>query len=153
MDLPSTLIFDRAFIDGQWVDSDTRASFAIIDPATAEVIAHVPNMGAVETARAITAAQTALPAWSSMTAKARADIMRRWFKLILAHQEQLAAIITRECGKPLSEARSEVVNGAAFVEWFGEEAKRLYGEVIPAPDNTSRIFTLRQAIGVSAAIT
>lgn len=153
MDLPSALIFDRAFIDGLWVESKSRETFPVTDPATGETISHVPDMGAKDTGYAIAAAQNAFPAWAAKTAKARAEILMRWFKLILAHQDQLATLITRECGKPLTESRSEVVNGAAFIEWFAEEAKRLYGEIIPAPDNTSRIFTLRQPIGVAAAIT
>lgn len=153
MDLPSDLIFQQAFIDGQWSDSDSGATYAITNPATGETITSVPDMGRGETARAIAAAGKAMPAWAAMTAKARAGILRNWFNLIMANQETLAKIITLECGKPLTESRGETAYGAAFVEWFAEEAKRLYGEVIPAPDTTSRIITLRQPVGVSAAIT
>lgn len=153
MDLPSDLIFSQAFIDGLWTDSATGATYPITNPATGEVIASVPDMGRNETARAIDAAEKARPAWAALTAKTRAATLRTWFDLVMAHQEELANIVTRECGKPLSEARGEVAYGASFIEWFGEEAKRLYGEVIPSPSDNSRIVTLRQPIGVSAAIT
>jgi len=153
MDLPSDLIFSQAFIDGLWTDSATGATYPVTNPANGEVIASVPDMGRVETARAIDAAEKARPAWAALTAKARAATLRAWFDLVMAHQEELANIVTLECGKPLSEARGEVAYGASFIEWFGEEAKRLYGEVIPSPSDNSRIVTLRQPIGVSAAIT
>lgn len=153
MDLPSDLIFSQAFIDGLWTDSATGATYPVTNPATGDVIASVPDMGRVETARAIDAAEKARPAWAALTAKARAATLRTWFDLVMAHQEELANIVTLECGKPLSEARGEVAYGASFIEWFGEEAKRLYGEVIPSPSANSRIVTLRQPIGVSAAIT
>lgn len=153
MELTADLIFHQAFIDGQWMDSATGATYPVTNPATNETIATVPDMGRAETARAIAAANAALPAWSALTAKARAKVLRDWFNLIVAHQEDLAKIITLECGKPLAEARGETAYGAAFVEWFSEEAKRIYGEVIPTPDSASRIITLRQPIGVAAAIT
>ena len=153
MDLPSDLIFSQAFIDGLWTDSATGATYPVTNPATGDVIASVPDMGRVETARAIDAAEKARPAWAALTAKARAATLRAWFDLVMAYQEDLANIVTLECGKPLSEARGEVAYGASFIEWFGEEAKRLYGEVIPSPSDNSRIVTLRQPIGVSAAIT
>ena len=153
MDLPTDLLFRQAFIAGQWTDADSGATYPITNPATQDTIAEVPDMGRAETQRAIAAAEAAMPAWAAMTAKARATILRDWFNLIMAHQEQLASLMTQECGKPLAESRGEVAYGAAFVEWFAEEAKRLYGEVIPSPDTTSRIVTIRQPIGVSAAIT
>jgi len=153
MDLPTDLIFSQAFIDGLWTDSATGATYPVTNPANGDVIASVPDMGRVETARAIAAADKARPAWAALTAKARAATLRTWFDLVMAHQEELARIVTLECGKPLSEARGEVAYGASFIEWFGEEAKRLYGEVIPSPADNSRIVTLRQPIGVSAAIT
>ena len=153
MDLPTDLIFSQAFIDGLWTDSATGAIYPVTNPANGDVIASVPDMGRVETARAIAAADKARPAWAALTAKARAATLRTWFDLVMAHQEELARIVTLECGKPLSEARGEVAYGASFIEWFGEEAKRLYGEVIPSPADNSRIITLRQPIGVSAAIT
>ena len=153
MDLPSDLIFSQAFIDGLWTDSATGATYPVTNPATGDIIASVPDMGRAETARAIDAAEKARPAWAALTAKTRAATLRTWFDLVMAHQEALANIVTLECGKPLSEARGEVAYGASFIEWFGEEAKRLYGEVIPSPADNSRIVTLRQPIGVSAAIT
>ncbi|HEY9081505.1 NAD-dependent succinate-semialdehyde dehydrogenase [Magnetovibrio sp.] len=153
MDLPANLIFSQAFIDGLWTDSANGATYPITNPATGEVIATVPDMGRDETARAIAAAEKARPAWAAQTAKTRAAILRTWFDLIMGHQEELAKIVTLECGKPLGEARGEVAYGASFIEWFGEEAKRLYGEVIPSPAGNSRIVTLRQPIGVAAAIT
>jgi len=153
MDLPSNLIFSQAFIDGLWTDSNTATTYPILNPATGDIITTVPDMGRVETAHAIEAAEHAWAPWAAKTAKTRADILRDWFTLLLKHQDALATLITLECGKPLTEARKEVAYGAAFIEWFAEEAKRLYGDVIPSPTSDSRIVTLRQPIGVSAAIT
>jgi len=153
MDLPSDLIFSQAFIDGRWADSAASATYPVTNPANGDIITSVPDMGRAETAQAIAAANKARPAWAAQTAKARTSILRAWFELIMAHQEELANIVTLECGKPLAESRGEVAYGASFIEWFAEEAKRLYGEVIPSPSGNSRIVTLRQPIGVAAAIT
>jgi succinate-semialdehyde dehydrogenase/glutarate-semialdehyde dehydrogenase len=139
-----------AFINGEWVKSG--ATFPVYDPATGEEIARVPNLGTREAAEAIDAATAALPAWSARTAKERADIMRRWFDLIIANAEELAALMTREQGKPLSESRSEVAYGASFVEWFAEEGKRAYGHTIPTTIGAKRYLTIKQPIGVVAAI-
>ncbi|WP_020396963.1 NAD-dependent succinate-semialdehyde dehydrogenase [Thiolinea disciformis] len=149
----SDLLKTAAFINNQWVQADSGKTLAVTNPATGELLAKVPDMGAAETARAIAAAEAALPAWRGKTAKERAVIMRRWFELIMANQEDLAQLMTAEQGKPLAEARGEVAYGASFVEWFAEEAKRVYGDVIPSPANDKRLVVLKQPIGVVAAIT
>jgi succinate-semialdehyde dehydrogenase/glutarate-semialdehyde dehydrogenase len=145
------LLRDQAYIDGAWVDATT--TFPVSDPASGEVLARVPELGATETRRAIEAANTAWPAWRELTAKQRASIMRKWFDLILANADDLALLMTREQGKPLAEAKGEVVYGASFVEWFAEEGKRIYGDVIPSPAADRRLVVLKQPIGVCAAIT
>ncbi|NYZ14362.1 NAD-dependent succinate-semialdehyde dehydrogenase [Azospirillum sp. RWY-5-1] len=147
------LFRDRAFIDGNWVAADDGATFAVDDPATGNAIGHVPMMGEVETRRAIAAAQAALPAWRARTAKERATVLRAWFDLILASQEDLARLLTAEQGKPLAEARGEVAYAASFIEWFAEEAKRVYGDTIPAPRPENRLIVIKQPVGVVAAIT
>jgi len=146
-------LVDRAFIGGAWVGADSGATFAVINPATGETLGSAPDMGAAETRRAIEAAEKALPAWRDRPAKERAQIMRRWFELIMAEQERLARIITAEQGKPLFEARGEIAYGASYVEWFAEEGKRVYGDIVPGPAMDRRILVLKQAIGVTAAIT
>jgi succinate-semialdehyde dehydrogenase/glutarate-semialdehyde dehydrogenase len=123
------------------------------NPATAQRLGSIPNMGAAETRRAIAAAEAALPAWRARTAKDRATIMRRWFDLLVEHQEDLATLMTAEQGKPLAESKSEILYAASFIEWFAEEAKRLYGDVIPGHQSDKRILVLRQPVGVVAAIT
>ncbi|MBI1868761.1 MAG: NAD-dependent succinate-semialdehyde dehydrogenase [Methylocystis sp.] len=143
----------HAFIDGAWVGADSGASFPVHDPAARSVLGHVPDMGAAEAGRAIAAAARALPAWRGKTAKERAHIMRRWHALIMAEQERLARIITAEQGKPLAESRGEVAYGAAFIDWFAEEGRRIYGDVIPAQGADKRILVFKQPIGVTAAIT
>jgi succinate-semialdehyde dehydrogenase/glutarate-semialdehyde dehydrogenase len=141
---------NAALIGGQWV---TGADvFPVVDPATGKEIARVPNLGAKETRDAIDAAQAAFPAWSGKTAKERAQILRRWFDLIIADTEPLAQLMTSEQGKPLAEARGEVAYGASFVEWFAEEGKRAYGHTIPTTMPTKRFITIKQPIGVVAAI-
>ena len=140
-----------ALIDGEWVTS--AKTFAVTDPATGEEIAAVPDLGAKEAAHAIDAASRALPAWSAKTAKERAAILRRWFDLITAETESLAQLMTTEQGKPLAEARVEVGYGASFVEWFAEEGKRAYGRTIPTTAASKRYITIKQPIGVVAAIT
>ncbi len=126
------LLRQQCYINGEWCDADNKATFPVTNPATGEVIGHVPKMGAAETHRAIDAANAAWPAWRRKTAKERAAILRRWFDLMLANQEDLAVLMTSEQGKPLAEAQGEIVYGASFVEWFAEEAKRIYGDTIPA---------------------
>ncbi|RJG01435.1 NAD-dependent succinate-semialdehyde dehydrogenase [Noviherbaspirillum sedimenti] len=147
------LLRQQAYIDGSWVNADLGATNAIRNPANGETIAHVPDMGGDETRRAIAAADAALPAWRAKTAKERAAILRKWFELIMANQEDLAQIMTLEQGKPLAEARGEVAYGASFIEWFAEEGKRVYGETIPAPQGDKRLVVIKQAVGVTAAIT
>jgi succinate-semialdehyde dehydrogenase / glutarate-semialdehyde dehydrogenase len=147
------LFRQRAFVNGQWIDADDRSSFPVTNPADGAVLGQVPNMGAEETRRAIGAAEAAWPGWRNRTAKERAAILRGWYDLILASQEDLAQLMTCEQGKPLAEARSEVVYGAAFVEWFAEEAKRTYGDAIPQSQADRRLLVIKQPIGVCAAIT
>jgi succinate-semialdehyde dehydrogenase/glutarate-semialdehyde dehydrogenase len=147
------LLRDRALIDGHWLEADSGARCSVTDPASGETIARVPDMGALETRRAIDAAERALPAWRARTAKDRAALLRRWYELILAHADDLAMLMTREQGKPLAEARGEVVYGASFVEWFAEEGKRAYGEVVPTYAADRRVLVLKQPIGVVGAIT
>ena len=147
------LLLSAAYLDGRWQAADDGQSLPVCDPASGQEIACVPLMGAAETARAIDAAARALPAWQARTAKERAAILRRWFELIVGNGEDLAQLITAECGKPLAEARGEVAYGASFVEWFAEEGKRAYGETIPSPAGDRRLLTIRQPIGVCAAIT
>ena len=143
----------QAYVDGAWVEADSGTTFDVLNPATQATIAAVPDMTRAEVARAVDAAHKAQPGWAQTTAKERAAVMRRWFELIMARQEDLARVMTAECGKPLPEAMGEVGFGASFIEWFAEEGKRLYGEVIPSPFPDSRLVTLRQPIGVAAAIT
>ncbi|MBK1664798.1 succinate-semialdehyde dehydrogenase (NADP(+)) [Rhodospirillum rubrum] len=147
------LLKDKAYIDGAWVAADDGRDFPVLDPATGREIGRVPNMGAAETRRAIDAAAAAWPEWRARTAKDRAAVLRRWYGLIMDNQEALAVLMTAEQGKPLGEARGEIAYGASFVEWFAEEGKRLYGEVVPAHGTDKRILTLREPIGVVAAIT
>lgn len=149
----SNLLRTRAYIDGAWLDADGDARFEVRNPADGSVIASVPDMGATESQRAIAAAEAALPAWRARTAKERAAVLRRWFELILANQEDLAVLMTAEQGKPLAEARGEVAYGASFIEWFAEEGKRIYGDVIPPHGADKRIVVIKQPIGVVAAIT
>ena len=145
------LLQTRAFIDGAWVDAAT--TFPVHDPATGELLAQVSELGVAETRHAIEAANAAWPAWRMQTAKQRATILRRWFDLIIANADDLALLMTCEQGKPLAEAKGEIVYGASFVEWFAEEGKRIYGDVIPSPAADRRLVVLKQPIGVCAAIT
>src|SRR3954466_15205086 len=127
------LFREQCYIDGQWLGADSRKSFAVDNPATGETLGSVPDMGRAETRRAIEAAERAWPSWRDKTAKERAVILRKWFDLMMANQEDLAQIMTAEQGKPLSESRGEIAYGASFIEWFAEEGKRTYGETIPSP--------------------
>ncbi|HXF78059.1 MAG TPA: NAD-dependent succinate-semialdehyde dehydrogenase [Usitatibacter sp.] len=147
------LFRESAYIDGAWVEADSRARFEVDNPADGTVVGRVPNMGVAETKRAIAAAEAALPAWRALPAKERSKILRKWFDLIVANADDLALILTTEQGKPLAEARGEVLYGASFVEWFAEEAKRVYGDVIPSPTDDRRLVVIKQPIGVVAAIT
>jgi len=147
------LFRDRAYVDGQWAEADARKRFDVDNPADATVIGSVPDMGAAETRRAIEAANAALPAWRALPAKERSRILRKWYELIVANADDLALLLTTEQGKPLAEAKGEILYGASFVEWFAEEAKRIYGDVIPSPTPDRRLIVLKQPIGVVAAIT
>ncbi len=148
------LLKTEALIDGAWLPAqDAGARFAVDDPATGAELAQVADLGPVDCAAAISAANKAWPAWRSKTAKERAAVMMKWFALIHQHADDLARIMTAEQGKPLPEARGEVIYGASFIEWFAEEARRVYGETIPSTDASKRILVLKQPVGVCAAIT
>ena len=148
-----TLFRQQAFLAGQWCAADAGQSIAVHNPATAELLGSVPNMGATETQRAIHAAHAALPAWRAETAAQRGQFLRRWFELMMQHQEDLALLMTLEQGKPLTEARGEIAYAASFLEWFAEEGKRAYGDMLPSPASSSRLMVIKQPIGVCAAIT
>jgi len=146
-----SLLRDQCLIDGQWISSEHRID--VTNPATGARVGSVPRLGAPETERAVLAAQTAWPAWRVRTAKERAAVLRRWYELIQAHADDLARIMTAEQGKPLAEARGEITYAASFIEWFAEEARRVYGDTIPAPLSSQRIVVTKEPIGVCAAIT
>ena len=148
-----SLFETRAFLGGEWADADDGKTFDVSNPARGDVIAKVADVTRAETARAIEAARIAQKDWAKRTGKERAAILRKWFDLMIANADDLAAIMTAEQGKPLAEARGEVLYGASFIEWFGEEAKRVYGETIPGHQPDKRITVLRQPIGVAAGIT
>jgi succinate-semialdehyde dehydrogenase/glutarate-semialdehyde dehydrogenase len=148
-----SLLCERGYVDGAWAAADDGTTLLVHNPATGERLGVIPNMGRNETRRAIAAAAAALPAWSARTAKDRSIVLRRWFDLIMQHQDDLAVLMTAEQGKPLAEARGEIAYAASFIEWFAEEAKRLYGDVIPGHQADKRILVLRQPVGVVAAIT
>jgi succinate-semialdehyde dehydrogenase/glutarate-semialdehyde dehydrogenase len=147
------LFREQCYVDGTWIDAVSRKTIAVTDPATGETVGTVPSLGVEETRRAIAAAEAALPAWRAKTGKERAAILRKWFELITAAQDDLAYLMTREQGKPLAESKGEVAYGASFIEWFAEEAKRVYGDVIPQTVGSRRILVLKQPVGVCAAIT
>jgi len=149
----SRLLHTQSYIDGQWIAADNGATYTIRNPADASAIAEVADVGVAETIRAIAAAEKALPAWREKTAKERAALLRRWFTLIMENQEDLARLLSWEQGKPLAESRIEVAYGANFIEWYAEEAKRVYGEIIPHDKPGRRMLVLRQPIGVVAAVT
>ncbi|MND97773.1 Glutarate-semialdehyde dehydrogenase DavD [compost metagenome] len=154
MELKDPSLFrQQAYLNGQWCEADHGTRTDIFNPATGDKLGSVPNMGRAETRRAILAAQAAQPAWRRLTAKERAGRLRNWFELIMANQEDLAQIMTAEQGKPLAEARGEVAYAASFIEWFAEEAKRAYGDVIPAHAADKRILVQKEPVGVTAAIT
>jgi succinate-semialdehyde dehydrogenase / glutarate-semialdehyde dehydrogenase len=147
------LLRNRAYLGGQWSEAPGGASFEVLNPATREPLGTVPDMGVPETRRAIEAAAQAFPAWAARTARERAAILRRWFDLVMASQDDLATLMTAEQGKPLAEARGEIAYGASFLEWFAEEGKRLYGDLVPGHQADRRLMVLRQPVGVVAAIT
>src|SRR6187401_555678 len=141
------------YIDGAWVNARSNATINVDNPATGEIVGTVPKLGGAETRDAIEAAERALPAWRKKTAKERGAVLRKWFDLMLQHQDDLAKLMTVEQGKPLAESKGEVAYAAAFLEWFGEEAKRIYGDTIPGHQPDKRIFAIKQPIGVVACIT
>ena len=147
------LFRQQAYIDGRWCDADHGRSLDVHDPANGERLGQVPLMGGAEAVRAIEAANAALEGWRAKTAKERAQILRRWFELLLEHEEDLARLMTFEQGKPLHEALGEIRYAASFIEWFAEEGKRIYGDVIPSPSADKRLLVIKQGIGVCAAIT
>ncbi len=147
------LLRQQCYIDGAWVDADNGATLDVTNPATGELVARVPKMGAAETRRAIEAAERAWPAWKRKPAKERSVILRRWFELMMAAQEDLAVILTAEQGKPLAEAKGEIAYGASYLEWYAEEGKRVYGDTIPTHQADKRVVVLKEPIGVCAAVT
>jgi len=148
-----TLLPNKAYVAGEWVDAADGATFAVTNPARGDIIARVPDLTRADAARAIAAADKARHEWAARTGKERAAILRKWYDLCLVHQDDLGTILTAEQGKPLPEAKGEVVYGASFIEWFGEEAKRIYGETIPGHQRDKRITVIKQPIGVAASIT
>jgi len=147
------LFHEACYIDGAWVSSPGNAAISVDNPATGELLGSVPKLGAAEARAAVNAAHAAFPAWSRKTGKERAAVLRRWFDLMMENQEDLARLMTLEQGKPLAESKGEVAYAAAFLEWFGEEAKRVYGDTIPGHQADKRIVVLKQPIGVVACIT
>ncbi|CAM4201330.1 NADP-dependent succinate-semialdehyde dehydrogenase [Kerstersia similis] len=147
------LLRTQAYIGGQWVDADSGKTFPVTNPADLSLITNVPSLGEAETDRAIQAAEQALPAWRALTAKQRSALLRRWFELMMENQEDLARLLSLEQGKPLAESRGEIAYGASFIEWFAEEAKRIYGDIIPQDRSGRRLLVVKQPIGVVAAIT
>ncbi|MGY2399727.1 NADP-dependent succinate-semialdehyde dehydrogenase [Pseudomonas sp. SDO5271_S396] len=149
----SRLFRQQAYIAGVWSEADNGQTIKVNNPATGEILGSVPKMGADETRRAIEAAEKALPAWRALTAKDRSTVLRRWFELIMANQDDLARLMTLEQGKPLAEAKGEIAYAASFIEWFAEEGKRVYGDIIPGHQPDKRLLVIKQPIGVTAAIT
>ncbi|MCW1413233.1 NAD-dependent succinate-semialdehyde dehydrogenase [Rhizobium sp. 1AS11] len=149
----SPLLRDAGYIDGVWTSGDATKTFDVLNPATGELLASLPDMGAAETRTAIDAAHAAQPAWAARPAKERSAILRKWFDLMVANADELAAILTAEMGKPFPEARGEILYAAAYIEWYAEEAKRIYGETIPAPSDDKRMIVIRQPVGVVGTIT
>jgi succinate-semialdehyde dehydrogenase/glutarate-semialdehyde dehydrogenase len=148
-----SLLKQQAYLNGMWCDADNDDRIAVTNPATGETLGHVPNMGAAETNRAILAANAAFKAWRTKLAKERATILRKWYELMLANADDLAAIMTAEQGKSLTESKGEITYAASFLEWFAEEGKRIYGDTIPTPTPGRRIMVTKEPIGVCAAIT
>ncbi|MDO3435722.1 NAD-dependent succinate-semialdehyde dehydrogenase [Rhizobium sp. CBN3] len=149
----SPLLRDAGYINGVWTSGNAAGTFDVLNPATGELLASLPDMGAAETRSAIDAAHAAQPAWAARPAKERSHILRKWFDLMVANADELAAILTAEMGKPFAEARGEILYAAAYIEWYAEEAKRIYGETIPAPSNDKRMIVIKQPVGVVGTIT
>ena len=147
------LLAERAYVNGEWIAADSGATLEVRDPATGDLLAQVPAMDAIDTRRAVEAAELAWPAWRARPAAERAALLERWFQAMIDHLDDLALIMTSEQGKPLNEAKGEIRYGAGFVKWFAEEARRVYGETMPAPSGDRRLLTLKQPVGVCAAIT
>ena len=148
-----SLLVTKSYVAGAWIIADDGSTFPVTNPARGDVICHLPNLGRAETARAITAAHAAHREWATRTAKERAQVLRRWFDLCMANQDDLATILTAEMGKPVAEAKGEIAYGASYIEFYGEEAKRTYGDIIPGHQRDKRIQVLKQPIGVAASIT
>ena len=148
-----SLFRQQCHVAGRWIDADSGETVAVTNPATGDVLGTVPKLGAGETRRAIEAAEKAWPAWRALLAKERAAILRRWFDLMMANLDDLGLLLTLEQGKPLAEAKGEIAYGASFIEWFAEEAKRIYGDTIPQHQGDKRIVVIKQPVGVVAAIT
>ncbi|MBB2674186.1 UNVERIFIED_ORG: succinate-semialdehyde dehydrogenase/glutarate-semialdehyde dehydrogenase [Rhizobium esperanzae] len=149
----SPFLRDAGYINGVWTSGNAAKTFDVLNPATGELLASLPDMGAAETRAAIDAASAAQPAWAARPAKERSVILRKWFDLMVANADELAAILTAEMGKPFAEARGEILYAASYVEWYAEEAKRIYGETIPAPSNDKRMIVIKQPVGVVGTIT
>lgn len=149
----SPFLRDAGYIDGVWTSGDATRTFDVLNPATGELLASLPDMGAAETRAAIDAAHAAQPGWAARPAKERSAILRKWFDLMVVNADELAAILTAEMGKPFPEARGEILYAAAYIEWYAEEAKRIYGETIPAPSDDKRMIVIRQPVGVVGTIT
>ncbi len=149
----ASLLRQSALVGARWIDAEAGTGLAVTNPATGDVIGHVPNLGAAETAEAIAAAEAARHGWAKRTAKERSQILLRWYELMMENQDDLGAILTAEQGKPLAEAKGEIAYGASFIEWFAQEARRAYGDVTPSHAPDKRIVTIKQPIGVVAAIT
>ena len=149
----SPLLRDAGYINGVWTSGDATKTFDVLNPATGELLASLPDMGAGETRTAIDAAHAAQPTWAARPAKERSALLRKWFDLMVANADELAAILTAEMGKPFPEARGEILYAAAYIEWYAEEAKRIYGETIPAPSQDKRMIVIRQPVGVVGTIT
>lgn len=147
------LLRTQSYINGEWVDADNGATVAVLNPSNGDVVATVASLSEVETRRAIESAEIAMKAWQKVSCKQRANILRNWFNLIMANQEDLAKILTAEQGKPLAESRGEIAYGASYIEWFAEQAKRIDGDIIPAPSGDKRIAVIKQPVGVVASIT
>ena len=146
------LLCQQCYVNGAWVNADSKKTIEVTNPATGAVLGSVPDLGAEETRRAIDAAERAWPAWRAKTAKERANTLRKWFDLMMANQEDLAQILTAEQGKPLAEARGEIAYGASFIEWFAEEAKRAYGDIIPQHQADKRVLVIKQPIAFESPV-
>ncbi|MBV8225494.1 MAG: aldehyde dehydrogenase family protein, partial [Verrucomicrobia bacterium] len=149
----SELFRQQAYIAGRWCEADNGTSFRVNNPATGEVLAQVPDMGAAETRRAIEAAKAAWPEWRRKPARERAGLLRKWHDLMMTNLDDLAALMTAEQGKPLAESKGEISYAASFIEWFAEEGKRVYGDTIPSPWNDRRLIVVKEPVGVCCAIT